>query len=196
MGFFSEDDLAALSATTVRVAPLVELRFSSETMRLWNGLHDIETGGHTWQALKGMGAIDGIPLAANQQAASVTLTLSGIPDGSVDILAKALEETEDVNQKTALLYLQIFDAEWQPSGNPIPIWWGFMQPPKVTRTAMQDAEGATQAITVTAVNAFFNRSRPPAGRYTDRDQQQRSPGDKFFQFTPSLLFKVFTYPDY
>jgi hypothetical protein len=49
---------------------------------------------------------------------------------------------------------------------------------------------------MTAENAFFNRSRPPYGRYTDRDQQSRSAGDKFFQFTPSLLFKTFTYPDY
>lgn len=196
MAFFTSGQLEALSGTDVRVAFLVEFQFDSETIYVWNGFHEITSGGKTWKPMKGAGQIDGIAVNSQQQSDTVDFTLSGIPDSHVDILAKALEETPDVNQRTVLIYMQLFDADWQPNGSPIPIWWGFMQPPKVSRSAMQDAQGGTQTIQLTAENAFFNRSRPPYGRYTDRDQQKRSPGDKFFQFTPGLLFRVFTYPDY
>lgn len=196
MAFFTDAQLTTLSASTVRVAFLVEFQFASETVYVWNGNYAITSGGKTWQPMKGSGQIDGISVGGNQTSDTVDFTLSGIPDGDINILSKALEETPDVNQRTVLIYLQLFDDDWQPNGSPIGIWWGFMQPPKVTRTPANGADGATQTVSITAENAFFNRSRPPYGRYTDRDQQKRSPGDKFFQFTPSLLFKVFTYPDY
>jgi hypothetical protein len=51
-------------------------------------------------------------------------------------------------------------------------------------------------VSLTAENMFYGRSRPPYGRNTDRDQQARSPGDKFFGFVSSLVQKTITYPDY
>ena len=94
------------------------------------------------------------------------------------------------------IYLQLFTEDWQPSGMPIPIFRGFMQPPTVTRSAAQGAAGGTQSISLQAENIFFSRSRPPFGRNTDRDQQARSPGDKFFGFVSSLMSKTIIYPDY
>lgn len=196
MAFFTADQLASLTASTVRIAFLVEFQFETETVYMWNGHTEFASGGKTWKPMKGAGAIDGLTLESQQQSSAVEFTLSGVPDGNVDILARALEETPDVRQRTVLVYLQLFDDGWQPNGSPIPIWWGFMQPPRISRTAMTETSGAIQTVSISAENAFFNRSRPPNGRYTDRDQQKRSSGDKFFQFTPSLLFKVFTYPDY
>lgn len=193
MSFFTQDQVAALSATTVRVALLSEFDFATQTMRLWNGEYTITSGGHEWEPMHGMGSIDGLSVSADQSADNVTFTLSGV---DASILASALEETPDVNQRSVRVFLQLFDGDWQPIGAPIGIWWGFLQPPKVTRTAMQDDKGGTQTVSVSAENAFFNRSRPPSGRYTDRDQQKRAPGDKFLQFISSLLFKVFTYPSY
>lgn len=196
MAFFTDDQIAILSAGVVRVAPLVELQFDSGTMRLWNGYHAIVSGGETWLPMKESGQIEGLSLVSDGAATKVTFTLSGIPDSDIDILAKALEETPDVQQRTVLVYLQLFDDAWQPSGSPIAIWWGVMQPPKISQSAMEGPTGAQRTITLDALNAFFNRSRPPLGRYTDRDQQKRSDGDTFFQFTPNLLFKSFTWPDY
>lgn len=196
MAFFSADQLALLSAGDVRVAFLVEFQFDAETVHVWNGAHEISSGGKTWSPMKGAARIDGLSVGIQQQSDNVTFTLSGIGDADVDLLALALQETPDVAQRTVLVYLQLFDADWQPNGSPIAIWWGFMQPPSVSRTALDTDGQAHQTIALTAENAFFNRSRPPYGRYTDRDQQKRSPGDKFFQFTAGLLFSVWTYPDY
>lgn len=196
MSFFTSDQIAALSASTVRIAPLVEMEFTSGTTRVWNGEYDLTSGGKTWLPMYGTGSIDGLGLNPSGQSESVTLTLSGIPDTDLDILGKVLDDTPEVTQRSVRIYLQLFDSDWQPVGAPIAVWWGFLMPPKVARSPMQDGTGSTQTVTIDAENAFFNRSRPPSGRYTDRDQQSRSPGDKFFQYTSSLLFKTFKYPDF
>ncbi|MFU0504111.1 hypothetical protein [Pseudaminobacter sp. NGMCC 1.201702] len=196
MAFFTPEQIAILSASTVRVDLLVKLEFRSSTQYLWNGSTDLVTGGQTWKPMHGTGVIDGLSAPTGTAAEAVTFQLSGLPDQATDLLRMALEDKQDATQQLVTVYLQLFNADWQPVGVPIGIWWGFMQPARVTRTPMQGTEGAIQSITLQAENAFFNRSRPPYGRYTDRDQQKRYPGDKFFQFTPSLLFKTFTYPDW
>lgn len=196
MAFFSPEQIAALSAGEVRVDLLTKMEFRAGTVYLWNGTTGLETGGQTWKPMHGAGVIDGLSVPTGTTADSVTFQLNGLPDQATDLLKEALEESQDAAQQLVIVYLQLFDEDWQPVGAPIGIWWGFMQSPRITRTPMQGTEGAIQSISLTAENAFFNRSRPPYGRYTDRDQQKRSPGDKFFQFTPSLLFKSFRYPDW
>lgn len=201
MAFFSAAQIEMLAATTVRLDLLVEMQFASGTRYVWNGNTALETGGNVYQPMRGLGGIDGLDFAGEAVSEKVTLTLSGLPadltapDGG-GFLGFVLGETADVDQRIVKISVQFFDADWQPVGAPAPIWWGYMQPPRVSRTPMTETEGGVQSITVTAENAFFNRSRPPFGRYTDRDQQSRSPGDLFFQFAPGLVNKTVTYPDY
>jgi hypothetical protein len=170
--------------------------WASGAQYAWNGYTPLTVGGNTYLPMRGMGTIDGLGLSGNGASDSVTISVSGLPDAALSFLAKALEDTPSVDQQLITIYIQLFDAEWQTVGNPIPIFWGFAQPPKVSRTEMQGTDGAVQSISIVAENAFFNRSRPPYGRYTDRDQQARSPGDKFFGFVSSILVKTVTYPDY
>jgi hypothetical protein len=194
--FFTPDQIAALSTSTVRVDLLVKMEFRTSTQYLWNGSTDLVTGGQTWKPMHGAAVIDGLSAPTGTASEAVTFRLNGLPDQATNLLNLALHDKLDVAQRPVTVFLQLFDADWQPVGAPIGIWWGFMQPPRVDRMAMQGTEGAIQSISLQAENAFFNRSRPPYGRYTDRDQQARSAEDKFFQFTPSLLFKSFTYPDF
>lgn len=194
--FFTPAQLAILTASTVRVSILVKFDFASGAQYAWNGNTNLTVGGNTYLPMHGMGTIEGLGLSSNGSSDSVTISVSGLPDQALNFLAKALEDTPSIDQQLVTIYLQLFDSEWQTVGNPIPLWWGFMQPPKVSRTEMQGTEGAVQSISIVAENAFFNRARPPFGRYTDRDQQARSPGDKFFGFVSSILVKTVTYPDY
>lgn len=194
--FFTPEQVAEFAKRQVRLDLLVEFRFASETMRVWNGNTVLETGGNTYLPMYGYGSIEGLGMASGTASESVSFQMSGLPSQTLDFLAMALDSINEVDQRIVIVSLQLFDEEWQPLGVPAPIFWGFMQPPRISRTEMNGTEGAIQSISMTAENAFFNRSRPPHGRYTDRDQQARSNGDKFFQFTPSLLHKVFTYPDY
>lgn len=196
MAFFTPSQIATLSESTVRLDLLAEFQFQSETIRVWNGNTKLTAGGHDWQPMYGAGTIEGLAMSGGTVSETVSFTLNGLPDQSADFLAKALEETPDVVQQLVIVFLQLFGDDWQPVGTPIGLFWGFMQPPGINRSPAQDESGSTQSITLTAENAFFNRSRPPFGRFTDRDQQTRYPGDRFFQFVPQLLFKNIVYPDW
>lgn len=196
MGFFTPDQIELMSKGTVRTDILAEFQFISQTVRIWNGHSPLEAGGHTWKPMHGMAQIDGIGISGGTTSETVNFTLAGLPDQDPDLLGLALSETPDVDQQLVILYLQLFGEDWQPVGNPIGLFWGFMQPPKVSRSVVSGVDNPVQTVTMSAENAFFNRSRPANGRYTDRDQQQRHPGDKFFQFVPSLLFKKIVWPDF
>lgn len=196
MAFFTSGQIEHLAGSTVRLDLLIQMEFADDTVRVWNGTTSLVANGETWMPMHGRGSIDGIGYASGTAAESVTLGLSGIPGQATDLLAKALEQTPLVNQHLVKIFIQLFDAEWQNVGNPIPIWWGYMQPPEVSRSQMQGVDGAVQSISITAENAFFNRSRPPYGRLTDRDQQRRHPGDMFCQHMPRLFQATFSYPEF
>lgn len=194
--YFTEEQLVMLSSSIVRIDFLVKFDFASETIRCWNGHYNLTTGGYKWLPLHGIATIDGIEYANTTASQSVTFGLSGLSDVGPDFLAKALEGTEETIQQLVTVYTQLFDEHWQPIGSPIAIWYGFMQPPEINTTEIQDLDGNTQMISMSAENIFFNRSKPPYGRYTDRDQQSRFDGDKFFQFISSLKRKLINYPDF
>lgn len=194
--FFTPTQLALLTASRVYVSLLVKFDFASGAEYAWNGYTELTVGGNTYLPMRGMGQVEGLGLSGSGANDSVTVSVDGLPDQALGFLAKALEDTPLIDQQLLTVSLQLFDSDWQTVGLPIPIFFGFMQPPKVSRTEMQGTEGAVQSIQIVAENAFFNRSRPPYGRYTDRDQQARSPGDKFLGFVSSILMKTVRYPDY
>ena len=194
--YFTSDQLAALTGKTVRCAFTYKFDFASGAVHAWNGNTERAFGGAPHKPMKGYGRMDGLGQSMGTVSDAVTLTLSGLPAGEPDFLAKALGESSEVVQRLLTISLQIFDGDWQTIGNPIPLFFGFMQQPKITLTPMQGTEGGMQVISLAAENIFFGRSRPPLGRYTDRDQQARSPDDRFFSFVSSLRNKTIIYPDW
>lgn len=197
MGVFTDDQIAAMSASTVRAAVLVEMQFASETVRVWAGDYPMNSGGHQWLPLKGYGQIDNLNLLMDGSSSSTSMTLSGLPDQVPDFLAQVLLSRDEVNQRPAIIYMQLFDANWQIVGAPTLLTYGYMQPPQVSRGAMSDTEGAQQGIKIDLISAFSNRARPAFGMLTDRDQQKRHPGDMALQYTAQLANGVTTtYPDY
>lgn len=196
MAFFTEDQITALTERTVRFDFLIKMDFTSETVYAWNGEYPLTIDGNTYKPFHGFVVIDGLGQNSGTDSAQVSFTVSGIPDQDPDLLGKILSSSDEVSGQFITVSLQLFDDEWQPVGTPITIWWGFMQPPRVSRSPTNSSTGQVQSITMTAENVFYNRSRPPRGRYTDRDQQSRYDGDLFFQFVPSLLNFSTTYPDY
>jgi hypothetical protein len=194
--FFTPWQLSVLSQGTVLVDRVVKFEFVSQTMYAWNGNSPLPVGGKTYLPMYGFGRIEGDGYAGGTVSEAITLTLSGLPDQELDFLGMALADTAEVEQQMLTLALLLFDVNWQPIGEPIPYFRGYMQPPKVARGSMQDAQGATQSISMSVENIFFSRARPPNGRCTDREQQARSPGDTLFGFVSSVVSKTMNYPDY
>jgi len=196
MAFFTAEQIALLKAQTVRADILVQLGFESGTKRIWNGNTDLEFSGYTWTGLKGYGQVSGLQFSGEPISERFEISLDGIPGDVTNFLSNALAETGDVENGIATVYYAFFDESWQPIGSPVPLKWGYMRKPRVSRSRADGESGGVQRIVIGCENIFYNRSLPPAGRYTDRDQQSRHPGDQICQFQPSLVNKTFTYPDY
>ncbi len=194
--FFTPAQLAMLAASTVRCDLVVKFEFVSGPIFAWNGNTKLTIAGNVYEPMYGYGQIEGLEDAGGTESTAVTVSLAGLPGKAPDILAAALSETPEVVQQLLTVSLVLFDENWQPVGSPLPLFFGFMQPPSVTRTAATDEEGGQQTVSVTAENIFFGRSRPPYGLCSDRDQQARSPGDKIFGFVAENRSKTLTYPDY
>ena len=196
MSFFTPEEIEMMSQTVVRCAVLAQLNFVSETVRVWNGERDLSAGGQTWTPLYSTGQISGIQYSRGPVSNRFELSIHAISGVAPDILSKAIAETEEAEGQLATVFFLAMNEDWQTYGAPIGIDWGYMRKPRITRTRQQGKEGGVRRINIGAENFLFNRSLPPAGRYTDADQRARSPGDLICQFVPSLRNKNFTYPDY
>jgi hypothetical protein len=184
------------SGQPIRGALLCEMDFASQKMGAWNGSTKLTVNGTEFLPLFGAGTIDGLSFQNSTVSKNITITVAGVKN---DILGLALASAAEVQNRLVTIYWQLFDDNWQPIAAPPAIFFGYMQSPEVTQDEVtQDGNNTspTQTISVPAENIWFNRSRAPGGRYTDRDQQIRSPGDKIFDFAPGLVFKNFYYPDF
>lgn len=198
MGFFTPEQAAALAQTTVRLGTLVDLDFEDAPKHLWNGHGRLDVGEIEYEGLAGLGSIEGLGYANDPASKVITLTLSGTNDVPLpdSILALALAEQDKIEGRVAVISFVLFDADWQLLTTPIEPIFGIMQRPKVTRTPILGEDGGQQLVSLPVENLFYGRARPPAGRYTDRDQQTRYPGDRFFSFVASLMNKRIVWPDF
>lgn len=198
MGYFTTDEANELAAAQARVGTLVDLEFTDDPKYLWNGFGTRAFGDppRSYIGCGDVGSIEGLEDTRGAVSQQVTFTLSGVPDSAVDLLANVLETTDIIQGNLAVVSLQLFNSDWQAIGNPIPIYFGVMMPPRVTREAASEIAGARRTIVLPTENLFFGRHRPPAGRYTDAEQQKRFPGDLFCEHTPDLVNLTLIWPDY
>src|SRR5688572_27529848 len=202
MAYFTTDQAARLAATTVRVGTLVELQFTGQYTYLWNGFGQrVFTNTNslpvTYLGCGDIGSIEGLEEIRGTQSQQVTFTLSGVPDSPAGLLAAALDSSDIIQGNLAIVSLQLFDEYWTAIGTPIPIYFGIMMPPRVERTPATETEGATRTLVLPTENLFFSRHRPPAGRYTDKEQQKRAGiDDRFCEYVPQLVSASIVWPDY
>lgn len=183
-------------AGTLNAGLLCDFDFDGAPTYIWNGFGPRTIGGKAYIGCGDLGTIEGLEEVRNAQSQRVTFTLSGVADSPVDLLAIALDSADIVQGRTVIVYEQLFNADWSTLGDPIALYQGIMQQPRVTREAATESQGARRIITLGSENYFYGRSRPPAGRYTDREQQFRYPGDLFCSFVPMLTNQVIAWPDY
>lgn len=189
---FSEAAKAQMRGETVRAAQLVEFRFLSGTVRLWEGFGRVRTlDSHEWLGTSGMGEVSGLGQSVNGSAPSLVLTLSGV---DAEFAAKAKGESDDYYNRAVVVYLQFFTEAWACLDNPYPLTLARMQ----NLTAKKDSEGTgpVYTVSVTAETPFATRRRPKYGFWTDRDQQQRFPDDRGLERVAGIDQKVITFPDF
>jgi len=185
MSLPTEAAATVLSANAV-AAILIKLEFVSATKRVWTGFGKLKTlDTSEWDGLGEVIGIDGIAPAFSASAPAGRIVASGV---SSAVLAAAVDAT-DYRDQPITIYLQPFQGR-ALYGNPVPIRFGIMKSLEITRNA------GTRTIAVNYEGPYTGRRRPPAGWYSDSDQQKRHPGDKFCERVPYLQFKKDQWPHY
>lgn len=172
-----------IAGSQIRVAPLALFDFKSGPVRLWQGFGDVVIDGFTWQGIGNMAQITNIESGIGQAATELTFQLYG----SQGLLDNIEADSEDSQGREVTVYFQFFDTrtkdeggnwvDWSPLDDPIAIFNGIMGPLQISRQPPNEAGVTERTITVRAVNAFLNRSRPRFSFFSDLDQKGRSGSD-------------------
>lgn len=196
MTFFTPAEVDKFESGNVRAAFLVRMNFVSKTMGVWNGTTKLTIDGVEYLPMFGAGTIDGLSFTNSTTSDQITVGVSGV---NSDILGQVLADSGELQDRLLTIYLQLFDDNWQPVAAAPAIFFGYMQPPECTQDEVTLDVGSTSpthSVSIAAENIYYNRSRAAGGRYSDRDQQYRHPGDKIFNFMTGLVFQQFLYPDF
>ncbi|TDT94925.1 hypothetical protein DFO45_2683 [Azorhizobium sp. AG788] len=183
----SETIAAQMAGRVVRMSVLIHFDFLSGPVRCWPGTGPIVSGGHTWTGLPfelvtinpGTPSVDGA-------AEAMSVTVSGV---SPLFVSKALAEASDAIGRRLQMFMQFFDADWQPLDGPISLRRG-----KMTGFSGSDSGPKTRTLTVNAEGPFTARGRPPATYLSSTTQQARFPGDRGCEFLPGLQNKEVVWP--
>jgi|TARA_Y100000034_G_C6657441_1_gene288084 hypothetical protein len=167
-----------ITGAVVRPILLAELAFTSETIRVWNGIGDITVSSDVFTGIGTLGTVSPIIETATVKATGVDFALSGIPSG---LLSIAL--TEDYQERLATLWLGFMDTSDNSFIDRLQIYKGRMDVMTI------EEEGETSTISLSTESILVGLERPRERRYTDQDQKSQFPADKGFEFVTSLQEK-------
>jgi hypothetical protein len=174
---------SASSAGTIRPAVLLEMEFYSGTLRLWDGLGDLEWNGVTFTG--GGRMLSGSIAEETQEleAKNAVFELNGAPDSVVTL---ALTESP-YSGRPARAWLALFDASGAMIEDPVRIFSGKMD----TMPILDDPQ--KPVIQLNVENDLARLSRPKERRWTHEDQQMDYSGDLFFEFVTQMQDKEITW---
>lgn len=167
--------LVELSAGRCRPFYMAAIQFLSGTSYLWTGIGNITWNSQTWVGLGSLAQVSAISQNSDVSAENITLVLSGIP---ADLVSQAISECRQ--NYSVQVWLGFMSDSNQIIVDPVLLFLGHMDVPTV-----QDG-GDTCTISITAENPLVDLQRSSSRRYTHDDQQIAFPGDKGFQFVPSI----------
>lgn len=158
---------SAVTADHVQWLPLVIMEFASGTIYLAGTDFDVDYGGHTYIAARGMGSMEPI-VETPDDIAGIKFTLSGVPSAA---LTEALTEVYQGRKVTVMW--GFLSASGTLTVDPA-AWIGRLDIPEIVRGA------GTRTITVTAEHRMADWKRPRQLLFNHADQQRIDPGDTFF----------------
>lgn len=165
---------SAITATHVPLCVFVELEFPSGTLRFTNAGHAITWDGVSWLGAGNLAQVEPITEVAAAQAAALNIRFSGLDTSYV---AAILDDHYQGNP--GRIWIAPLDDAMQPVGDPVLVFSGRMDEPLV-------AVGDSAVIQLSLENRFADWDRPRMRLYTDADQTNRHPGDKFCEFVAQM----------
>ena len=165
---------AALAASKVNLALLVELDFASGPLRLWTGLGTFAWAGMEFTGAGDLAAVSEVTSTAEPRSTAYTLTLASMPTSLI-----AIAESDRWKGRAARLWIAVLDDAGALIGEPLGPGVGRMD-----RLAW--TMGETVSFTLTVETEAAAISRPSIRRYTAEDQRGEYPGDAAFDAVAAL----------
>ncbi|MCB1150346.1 hypothetical protein KDK88_02270 [bacterium] len=177
--------------TVVGVAWLVELAFTTGTLRYTTAPNTITEGGNTWLGWGAVASVGSVTESEEVLGDAIVLGLSIVDQA---LIAASLGNVGSYRGRRATLYLQLLDATFQPVGPKVRRWAGVMDRVEIKRAAGDaDAGGdgaSTGTIEMRCSRVGVARMRNAGGlRLSHEQQQRRFPGDTGLQYVRTLIEK-------
>jgi hypothetical protein len=174
---------AAAAAPVMGVLALVELAFSSGTLRLTNYPLDVTILGATWTGVGAVGAVDEIRESEDGAGEKLTIGLSQVPSG---YLAAALGSVETYQGRDARVYVAMLDGSTlQVTGSPRLRFAGYMD-----RVHIERGDDGVGKVLVDLVTFSGDARANPSGlRLANAQHQAEHPGERGFEYLTDLVGK-------
>src|SRR3990167_3723798 len=167
---------AAIVAGTVRPALFYEGEFaSSQFLRLWTGVGQIDWDGHTWTGGGHLLVITPLEERRDVKAIVFTVSVSGMPSANISLALASVRQNKPGN-----LWLGLFNAAGALIADPYQPRNGRFD------VAGIDDDGQTCTIAAQYEDRLVDLDRARERRYTHEDQQIDWPGDLGFEYVESL----------
>lgn len=175
MRTFTGGVTAELSGSTIYPVLLVELQFTSGTVRLWSGIGPLSWNSQTWTGAGNFGGVSPIAETAGFAANGVSLTLSGIPSWALSIAMG-----EYTQNRPAIIRLGFLTAAGAVVADPFVVFQGR------TDTMQIDEGPDTSTITVQCESRAIFARRSGERRWTDQEQRVDYPDDGGFRYVAAI----------
>lgn len=177
---------ARISSPVRGLAYLIEMAFTTGTVRLTSAPMDVSSGGNTWQGLGALVDVSTLAQSEDPSGERFTLSLTAV---NTAMLALTLGAVDTYRGRPARAYVQLMDEQWQPAGAAVLCASGYMDKVQITRRRSPPTGGdSVGRIEMVCSRAGMARARNNQGlRLTDAQQQQRYPGDTGLSRVQALL---------
>jgi hypothetical protein len=163
------------------VALLAELDLASGFARAWTGVGTLSWGERVFLGTGDLINIGTIEETIEARSSGITLTLSAAAMGEQAsmILEAALAEANSFQGRPVRLWLALLADHATLLADPVPL-------AELRMDTMAIVDGRDARITLTAEGELGDLDRPRVRRYTNEDQQSEFPGDRGFEYVPSV----------
>ena len=173
---------AAAGEQVVRPLLFALLAFESEALAVTNAPFDLTWGGTTYRGVGQLGGVEAVEEGIELQAYRVALRLNGVPAALA-----AIALGEHYQGRAATLSMGFLDEGHALVDTPFTLFRGRMDGMTITL-------GETASIVLTVESRLADWERPRVRRYNNADQQQRYPGDRFFEFAEQTAERNVIWP--
>lgn len=173
---------SAASSQALGALYLIELAFTSGTLRLTNWPMDMTVLGFTWTGIGAVSQVGELRESEDGQYQKLTIGLTQVQNS---YLALALGSAETYQDRDALIRVAVINAETlQITGAPILRFAGKMDLVRIER----DAESNTGKVLLDLIAGAYNvRSNPAGLRMNQAQHSARKPGETGFRYVQDLI---------